>query len=138
MSVTVLMCCAYMWYTQVPHFPFGDPRVRVLLLARGIGGFFGVYGMYCMSLPIWTLAAPWKNLSDVVRLFALSPRVRSHGPDFPGSDAGLLGVFCPDQGALFSNRADCWSRVARGRHPDRSASVLVRCIGAEQPGKRKQ
>jgi len=34
-----------MWYTKTPHFPFGMPEVRLLLVARGMGGFFGVMGM---------------------------------------------------------------------------------------------
>ena len=31
----------YMWWAQVPHAPFGLKEVRVLLLFRGFGGFFG-------------------------------------------------------------------------------------------------
>ncbi|KAI9678142.1 MAG: hypothetical protein M1817_006086 [Caeruleum heppii] len=54
MGITVVLCCGYMWYTSVPDFPFGKPEVRLLLVARGMGGFFGVYGMYysLLYLPI--------------------------------------------------------------------------------------
>ncbi|GAB7345549.1 hypothetical protein MBLNU457_3861t2 [Dothideomycetes sp. NU457] len=47
MSITIVLACSYMWYTKTPHFPFGMPEVRLLLVARGMGGFFGVIGMYC-------------------------------------------------------------------------------------------
>jgi len=45
MGITVLLASAYMWYTKTPHFPLGMPGVRLLLVARGMGGFFGVIGM---------------------------------------------------------------------------------------------
>lgn len=43
-----------MWYTEVPHFPWGAKEVRVLLVARGMTGFFGIYGMWwsMMYLPL--------------------------------------------------------------------------------------
>lgn len=47
MSITVVMAMIYMWWTKTPHFPLGHPEVRWLLVARGMGGFFGVFGMYC-------------------------------------------------------------------------------------------
>ena len=37
----------YMWYKETEHFPFGMREVRPLLVARGMAGFFGVFGMYC-------------------------------------------------------------------------------------------
>ena len=46
MIITVVLASAYMWYKKTPYFPFGMPEVRVLLAARGFGGFFGVFGMY--------------------------------------------------------------------------------------------
>jgi len=50
MSITVLLAMLYMWYTRTPHFPFGPREVRLLLIARGMGGFFGVFGLYCWCL----------------------------------------------------------------------------------------
>jgi hypothetical protein len=47
MGITVLLSSLYMWYREIPDFPFGAKQVRVLLLARGFCGFFGVFGMYC-------------------------------------------------------------------------------------------
>jgi len=54
MGITAVLCCTYMAYAKTPHFPFGMPEVRWLLMARGMGGFFGVFGMYysLMYLPI--------------------------------------------------------------------------------------
>jgi drug/metabolite transporter (DMT)-like permease len=54
MALTVICGCAYMSYTRTPHFPFGAPEVRRLLVVRGFAGFFGVFGMYysLMYLPL--------------------------------------------------------------------------------------
>ncbi|KAF2845761.1 hypothetical protein T440DRAFT_459688 [Plenodomus tracheiphilus IPT5] len=46
MSITVVCSSYYMWYTKTEHFPFGMREVRSLLVARGLLGFFGVFGMY--------------------------------------------------------------------------------------------
>jgi hypothetical protein len=44
-----------MWYKKTEHFPWGLREVRPLLVARGLTGFFGVFGMYCKySIPnVW-------------------------------------------------------------------------------------
>lgn len=46
MGITLLLCLFYMWLRGIKHAPFGPKPVRKLLIARGFGGFFGVYGMY--------------------------------------------------------------------------------------------
>ncbi|KAI6903359.1 hypothetical protein KC334_g7213 [Hortaea werneckii] len=46
MSITVVLASGYMYYRKTPYFPLGMPEVRWLLVARGFGGFFGVFGMY--------------------------------------------------------------------------------------------
>jgi len=46
MGITFFLASAYMWYYSTPHFPFGAKEVRWLLVARGLGGFWGVFGMY--------------------------------------------------------------------------------------------
>ncbi|KAH0544693.1 hypothetical protein FGG08_001198 [Glutinoglossum americanum] len=46
MIVTMFMSLAYMWYANIPDFPFGGREVRGLLVVRGISGFFGVTGLY--------------------------------------------------------------------------------------------
>ncbi|KAH9876054.1 hypothetical protein J1614_003933, partial [Plenodomus biglobosus] len=46
MSITVILSSYYMWYKKTEHFPFGMREVRSLLVARGLLGFFGVFGMY--------------------------------------------------------------------------------------------
>lgn len=51
MGITVLCASTYMWYKKTEYFPFGMKEVRPLLIARGLFGFFGVFGMYCKSLP---------------------------------------------------------------------------------------
>jgi hypothetical protein len=52
MGITVLCASVYMWYKSTEHFPFGMREVRSLLIARGLFGFFGVFGMYCKSSPL--------------------------------------------------------------------------------------
>ncbi|KAF2840825.1 hypothetical protein M501DRAFT_930558 [Patellaria atrata CBS 101060] len=54
MSITVVLASTYMWFTKIEHFPFGMREIRLLLVARGIGGFFGVFGLYysLMYLPL--------------------------------------------------------------------------------------
>jgi hypothetical protein len=47
MGITVMCASFYMWYKKTEHFPFGMREVRSLLIARGLTGFFGVFGMYC-------------------------------------------------------------------------------------------
>ena len=47
MSITVVCASLYMWYKEIEHFPWGMREVRPLLVARGLSGFFGVFGMYC-------------------------------------------------------------------------------------------
>lgn len=55
-SVTVLITTTYaLWSRSVPHFPLGPPgTVRLLLVARGLFGFVGVFGLYysLLYLPI--------------------------------------------------------------------------------------
>ena len=47
MGITVVLSSVYMWYKHIPDFPFGAKEVRLLLVARGLSGFFGVFGIYC-------------------------------------------------------------------------------------------
>lgn len=47
MGITVLCASVYMWYKKTEHFPLGMKEVQPLLVARGLFGFFGVFGMYC-------------------------------------------------------------------------------------------
>ena len=47
MGITVVLNSIYMWYKHIPDFPLGSEEVRLLLVARGLSGFFGVFGIYC-------------------------------------------------------------------------------------------
>ena len=44
---TLVLSVTYQWLAKVEHAPFGPRGVWKLLIARGFGGFFGVYGIYC-------------------------------------------------------------------------------------------
>lgn len=47
MTGTLVLSGMYQWLARVEGAPFGPKEVRKLLIFRGVGGFFGVYGMYC-------------------------------------------------------------------------------------------
>lgn len=47
MGITAVCSSWYMWWARTKDFPFGVKEVRSLLVARGLFGFFGVFGMYC-------------------------------------------------------------------------------------------
>ena len=47
MTGTLILSSIYQWLARVENAPFGAKEVRGLLICRGAGGFFGVYGMYC-------------------------------------------------------------------------------------------
>ncbi|GAB7364915.1 hypothetical protein MBLNU230_g5705t1 [Neophaeotheca triangularis] len=65
MAITLVLASGYMWYKQTPYFPLGMPQVRSLLVARGFGGFFGVFGMYYSLL--------YLPLADATVITFLSP-----------------------------------------------------------------
>ncbi|KAH6887095.1 hypothetical protein B0T10DRAFT_549940 [Thelonectria olida] len=46
MIATAVIGSLYMWYKQVPDFPFGQRGVRGLLAIRGIAGSTGLFGLY--------------------------------------------------------------------------------------------
>jgi drug/metabolite transporter (DMT)-like permease len=54
MGITVILASTYMAVQKIRDFPLGAKEVRSLLIARGFGGFFGVFGMYysLMYLPL--------------------------------------------------------------------------------------
>lgn len=71
MSITLVLASVYMYLKKTPHFPFGMPEVRWLLVARGVGGFFGVFGMYCKRKAFyWPVTVPL--LISLHRFIALS------------------------------------------------------------------
>jgi len=45
-SLTTICSCIYMYWTNVPDFPFGKREVRLLLVARGVSGFFGIFCLW--------------------------------------------------------------------------------------------
>ncbi|KAI0472278.1 hypothetical protein F4859DRAFT_515128 [Xylaria cf. heliscus] len=46
MLSTTFACSLYITMKRIPHGVLGSPEVRPLLVARGIAGFFGIYGMW--------------------------------------------------------------------------------------------
>jgi len=62
MSITVLISLAYMWWSGTPDWPLGAKGIRWLLVFRGVGGFWGVFGLYC-TFYILSLHPTCTNLS---------------------------------------------------------------------------
>ncbi|KAI1076566.1 hypothetical protein F5B20DRAFT_594025 [Whalleya microplaca] len=54
MVISVAGSTAYIWWARIPHGVLGRADVRWLLAARGVCGFFGIYGMWysAMYLPL--------------------------------------------------------------------------------------
>ncbi|KAK7511246.1 EamA-like transporter family-domain-containing protein [Phyllosticta citriasiana] len=67
MSITLVFSGLYMWWKKVDQAPLGPKNMRWLLLIRGFGGFFGVFGMYYSLL--------YLPLSDATVLSFLSPTI---------------------------------------------------------------
>ncbi|KAL7937519.1 hypothetical protein V8C35DRAFT_292703 [Trichoderma chlorosporum] len=94
-GLTSICCFIYMWWSNVPDFPFGKKEIRGLLLIRGFSGFFGIYGMWysMMYLPladatVITFLAP--GVAGLLCYFALhEPFTR---PEQIATAVALLGV----------------------------------------------
>ncbi|KAI5799959.1 integral membrane protein DUF6 [Geopyxis carbonaria] len=69
-SITCAGCLAWMWYNDIPDAPFGARKVRALLVARGLGGFWGVFGLY--------YSLTYLDLSDATVITFLAPIVASY------------------------------------------------------------
>ncbi|KAI0010640.1 hypothetical protein F4779DRAFT_638825 [Xylariaceae sp. FL0662B] len=54
MALTTAGLPLYIWWRGIPHGVLGPPEIRWLLGARGVCGFFGIYGMWysVMYLPL--------------------------------------------------------------------------------------
>lgn len=66
-TITAAGCFLWMWYRSVPHAPLGAKEVRWLLVARGLGGFWGVFGLY--------YSLTYLDLSDATVITFLAPIV---------------------------------------------------------------
>ncbi|KAI5953708.1 hypothetical protein KGF54_003080 [Candida jiufengensis] len=66
MFITYICCLIYMFVTKaIEQAPFGPPKLRKLLMIRGLVGFFGVFGMY--------FSLKYLSLSDAVSITFLVP-----------------------------------------------------------------
>ena len=71
MSITMCFCLAWMWWKNVPDYPLGPKGVRKLLVARGLTGFFGIWGLY--------YSLQYLAVADAIVLTFLAPALASYG-----------------------------------------------------------
>lgn len=99
MLVTACVGSLYMWYKQVPGFPFGSQDVRGLLVLRGIAGSAGLFGLYCEASHAHEHALTKYSLYDLTpytRLFVVSRDIRGYCYYIPRPDPNCLHLLgCP-------------------------------------------
>jgi drug/metabolite transporter (DMT)-like permease len=121
MGITVVLASLYMYYTKTPHFPFGLPEVRWLLVARGFGGFFGVTGMY------WSLM--YLPLSDATVITFLAPGLACWACSFlinePFTRTEKLGTFVSLVGVVFIARPTTFFQAFGNTPPASGAGDMV-------------
>lgn len=67
MIITYIGCVGYMYYKKVPDFLLGAKGIRLLLMCRGVLGFFGVFGLY--------YSVNYLDISDAAVITFLTPAV---------------------------------------------------------------
>ncbi|TQS34067.1 hypothetical protein Golomagni_05565 [Golovinomyces magnicellulatus] len=153
MSVTFALSSLYLWWNQIPDFPFGKPSVRPLLILRALFGFGGLFCLYCKEhiphsvhyLPL-AEATIFRFLTPLLTSFACSlllhqPFTRKDilvsiialfGIVIIAHPAGIMGVMSlPDSlndliyshTERFSNESDVVTPVQR------SIAILVATLG---------
>lgn len=70
MSLTACFCLACMWWKKVPDCPLGPKGTRMLLVARGFTGFFGIFGLY--------YSLQYLAVADSIVLTFLAPALASY------------------------------------------------------------
>ncbi|KAF7189579.1 putative membrane protein, partial [Pseudocercospora fuligena] len=100
MGITFVLATAWMWYKKTEHFPLGAKGVRWLLVARGFGGFFGVFGMYYSLL--------YLPLADATVITFLTPGITcwvcSKLIKEPFTRVEMIGTFVSIFGVVFIAR----------------------------------
>ena len=147
MSITVCFCLAWMWLKNVPDYPLGPKGVRKLLVARGLSGFFGIWGLY--------YSLQYLAVADAIVLTFLAPALASYGcylflrEPFPisaqyASLISLVGVVLIAQPAtFFSSGPPITSEVTgmtnttasdEAGSPTATSSERLRAVGAAMLG----
>ena len=135
MSITVLLTLLYGFYTGIPYFPFGSKDVRLLLIARGVGGFFGVFGLYwsLLYLPL-AEATVLTFLAPILTCYACSLLISGETFSRQQQVAGVLSlvgvVFIARPGSLFMS-SDVHQHA--GQNPSMVHSNTTSAISATSP-----
>ncbi|TVY32511.1 putative membrane protein [Lachnellula occidentalis] len=110
MGMTFILSSFYMWYTSVPDFPFGNPKVRGWLMLRACFGFGGLFCLYYSVhyLPL-AEATVFRFLVPVVTAWACSLFLgqRFRRAEFLAGIIALIGViFIAHPAFIFGHVAD--------------------------------
>ncbi|ERF74639.1 hypothetical protein EPUS_00769 [Endocarpon pusillum Z07020] len=135
MSITVLLTLFYGFYTRIPYFPFGSKVVRLLLIARGVGGFFGVFGLYwsLLYLPL-AEATVLTFLAPILTCYACSLLIKGETFSRQQQIAGFLSlvgvVFIARPGSLFMSSG---AHHDAGHDPSTVHSNTTSAVSATSP-----
>lgn len=94
MGITAVLSTWYMWWRNIDNFLLGKKEVRWLLVARGLFGFAGVFGMYCESALINCVASIIAHVR--LRLTPVLTPFRCHRHYFSRTQPSMLGVLVLD------------------------------------------
>jgi drug/metabolite transporter (DMT)-like permease len=125
MIITYFACLAYMYYNKVPDFILGPKDVRLLLVVRGILGFFGVTGFYYSLV--------YLDLPDAVVITFLAPTATGFlawatlGEIFGKTE--LIGGIISLIGVMIIARPSFGSGYSGGGSGQRTWGVAMACMG---------
>lgn len=139
MFLTSIFCMTWMWWKKVPDYPLGPKGVRKLLVARGLSGFFGIWGLY--------YSLQYLAVADAVVLTFLAPSLASYGcylflrEPFPvsaqyASLISLVGVVLIAQPTAFFSSSSAPSMATEAAGAANSTSTYEAGIPTATPSQR--
>jgi drug/metabolite transporter (DMT)-like permease len=133
-TITAAACFLWMWWNQVPDAPLGARGVRWLLVLRGLGGFWGVFGLY-YSLTYLDLsdATVITFLVPVVATFACSLIPSLKEPftkhEFLAGVVSFLGVVLIARPASFFSKRESANDAEEATPQQRLVAVMMALLG---------
>ncbi|KAL2063141.1 hypothetical protein VTL71DRAFT_6213 [Oculimacula yallundae] len=138
MGITCILSSLYMWWTKVPDFPLGNPKVRVWLVLRAFSGFGGLFCLYYSVhyLPL-AEATVFRFLVPIVTAWACSVCL---GQTFYRKDlvAGLVAmvgvIFIAHPASIFGKVDDTYKANKAGEADKVTSTQRLIAIGVSLLG----